>query len=73
MRLSTKPLYTFPLIPLFFKIEYKKIPIPTQAEDLINWNKPLTADLHRLKIKDITTMPQKCAPNGCFLPIFSRF
>ena len=24
------------------KIEYKKIPIPTQAEDLIDWEKPLT-------------------------------
>ena len=24
------------------KIEYKKIPIPTQAEDLIDWTKPLT-------------------------------
>lgn len=24
------------------KIEYKKIPIPTQAEGLIDWNKPLT-------------------------------
>lgn len=35
------------------KIEYKKIPIPTQAQGLIDWNKPLTADLHRLKINDI--------------------
>ena len=35
------------------KIEYKKIPIPKQARNLIDWNKPLTADLHRLKINDI--------------------
>ena len=35
------------------KIEYKKIPIPTQAQGLIDWNKPLTSDLHRLKINDI--------------------
>ena len=35
------------------KIEYKKIPIPTQAQELIDWDKPLTADLHRLKINDI--------------------
>ena len=35
------------------KIEYKKIPIPTQAQGLIDWNKPLTTDLHRLKINDI--------------------
>ena len=35
------------------KIEYKKIPIPTQAQGLIEWDKPLTADLHRLKINDI--------------------
>ena len=35
------------------KIEYKKIPIPTQAQELIDWNKPLTTDLHRLKINDI--------------------
>jgi len=35
------------------KIEYKKIPIPKQAQGLINWNNPLTADLHRLKINDI--------------------
>ena len=34
------------------KIEYKKIPIPTQAQGLIDWDKPLTADLHRLKIND---------------------
>ena len=31
----------------------KKIPIPTQAQELIDWDKPLTADLHRLKINDI--------------------
>ena len=30
----------------------KKIPIPTQAQELIDWDKPLTADLHRLKIND---------------------
>ena len=35
------------------KIEYKKIPIPTQAQGLIDWDKPLTAGLHRLKINDI--------------------
>ena len=35
------------------KIEYKKIPIPKQAQGLIDWDKPLTADLHRLKINDI--------------------
>ena len=35
------------------KIEYKKIPIPTQAQGLIDWDKPLTADLPRLKINDI--------------------
>ena len=35
------------------KIEYKKIPIPKQARGLIDWNKPLTSDLHRLKINDI--------------------
>ena len=35
------------------KIEYKKIPIPTQAQELIDWDKPLTTDLHRLKINDI--------------------
>ena len=35
------------------KIEYKKIPIPKQAQGLIDWNKPLTADLHRLKLNDI--------------------
>ena len=35
------------------KIEYKKIPIPTQAQGLIDWDKPLTTDLHRLKINDI--------------------
>ena len=35
------------------KIEYKKIPIPTQAQGLIDWNKPLTTNLHRLKINDI--------------------
>ena len=35
------------------KIEYKKIPIPTQAKGLIDWDKPLTTDLHRLKINDI--------------------
>ena len=34
------------------KIEYKKIPIPKQAENLIDWNKPLTAGLHRLKLND---------------------
>ena len=34
------------------KIEYKKIPIPTQAQGLIDWDKPLTTDLHRLKIND---------------------
>ena len=34
------------------KIEYKKIPIPTQAQGLIDWEKPLTTDLHRLKIND---------------------
>ena len=35
------------------KIEYKKIPIPTQAQELIDWNKPLTTNLHSLKINDI--------------------
>ena len=35
------------------KIEYKKIPIPTQALGLIDWDKPLIANLHRLKINDI--------------------
>lgn len=35
------------------KIEYKKIPIPTQAQELIDWDKPLTSNLHRLKINDI--------------------
>ena len=35
------------------KIEYKKIPIPTQVQGLIDWDKPLTTDLHRLKINDI--------------------
>ncbi len=35
------------------KIEYKKIPVPKQAQELIEWNKPLTADLHRLKINDM--------------------
>jgi integrase len=35
------------------KIEYKKIPIPKQAKNLIDWSKPITADLHRLKINDI--------------------
>ena len=35
------------------KIEYKKIPIPTQAQELIDWDKPLTTALHRLKINDI--------------------
>ncbi len=35
------------------KIEYKKIPIPTQAQGLIDWDKALTTDLHRLKINDI--------------------
>ena len=35
------------------KIEYKKIPIPTQAQGLIDWDEPLTTDLHRLKINDI--------------------
>ena len=35
------------------KIDYKKIPIPTQAQGLIDWDKPLTTDLHRLKINDI--------------------
>ena len=35
------------------KIEYKKIPIPTQAQGLIDWDKPLTTNLHRLKINDI--------------------
>ena len=39
------------------KIEYKKIPIPTQAQGLIDWDKPLTADLHRLKINDIMKEP----------------
>ena len=34
------------------KIEYKKIPIPTQAQGLIDWDKPLTTNLHRLKIND---------------------
>ena len=35
------------------KIEYKKIPVPKQVQELIEWNKPLTADLHRLKINDM--------------------
>ena len=35
------------------KIEHKKIPIPTQVQELIDWDKPLTADLHRLKSNDI--------------------
>lgn len=35
------------------KIEYKKIPIPKQAQGLIDWDKPLCSDLHRLKINDI--------------------
>ncbi|MBQ8375110.1 MAG: hypothetical protein IJX98_06020 [Clostridia bacterium] len=35
------------------KIEYKKIPIPTQTQGLIDWEKPLTTNLHRLKINDI--------------------
>lgn len=35
------------------KIEYKKIPVPKQTQELIEWNKPLTADLHRLKINDM--------------------
>ena len=35
------------------KIEYKKIPIPMQAQGLIDWDKPLTTNLHRLKINDI--------------------
>ena len=35
------------------KIEYKKIPIPKQAKNLIDWDKPITPDLHRLKINDI--------------------
>ena len=35
------------------KIKYKKIPVPKQAQELIEWNKPLTADLHRLKINDM--------------------
>ena len=34
------------------KIEYKKIPIPIQAQGLIDWDKPLTTNLHRLKIND---------------------
>ena len=34
------------------KIEYKKIPIPTQAQGLIDWEKPLTTNLHRLKVND---------------------
>ena len=34
------------------KIEYKKIPIPSQAQGLIDWDKPLTTNLHRLKIND---------------------
>ena len=34
------------------KIEYKKIPIPTQAQGLIDWDKPLTTNLHRLKVND---------------------
>ena len=34
------------------KIEYKKIPIPSQAQGLIDWDKPLTTDLHRLKVND---------------------
>ena len=35
------------------KIEYKKIPIPSQAQGLIDWDKPLTTNLHSLKINDI--------------------
>ena len=35
------------------KLSTKKIPIPTQAQELIDCDKPLTADLHRLKINDI--------------------
>ena len=35
------------------KIEYKKIPIPMQVQGLIDWDKPLTTDLHRLKINDV--------------------
>ena len=35
------------------KIEYKKIPLPSQAQGLIDWDKPLTTNLHRLKINDI--------------------
>lgn len=35
------------------KIEYKKIPIPKQARNIIDWDKPLTTDLHRLKVNDI--------------------
>ncbi len=35
------------------KIEYKKIPIPMQVQGLIDWDEPLTTDLHRLKINDI--------------------
>ncbi len=27
--------------------------MPKQAQELIEWNKPLTADLHRLKINDM--------------------
>ena len=30
-----------------------KILVPKQAQELIEWNKPLTADLHRLKINDM--------------------
>ena len=33
------------------KIEYKKIPIPIQAEDLIDWDKPLSFDVSR-KIRE---------------------
>ncbi len=34
------------------KIEYKKIPIPSQAQGLIDWDKPLVPNLHRLKLND---------------------
>ena len=34
------------------KIEYKKIPIPKQVQGLIDWDKPLYSDLHRLKVND---------------------
>lgn len=34
------------------KIEYKKIPIPPQTQGLIDWDKTLTTNLHRLKIND---------------------